>query len=104
MSWNNEKKKKTKDSFWLGFFPSLLLPPITLLIIFKLKYTISTAPFFSAFWQFYFVNKRSVSEIIGCLFPCLLLFFLFYILQKEKAMRGAFVGLTPSLIAAFLLM
>ena len=104
MSWNKAKEKKTKDSFWLGFFPSLLLPPITLLIIFGSKYSVNTMSFFTAFWNFYFVNNRSASELIASLLPCLLLFFLFYLLQKERAMKGAFVGMTPSLLAAFILM
>jgi hypothetical protein len=102
MSWNKAKEKKPKDSFWWGFIPSFLLPPTILIILFKVKYTTSL-PIFEAIWKF---SKTGLlgRELISCLLPCLVLFFVFYQMKKENATKGVFVGMAPSLVAAFILM
>jgi hypothetical protein len=100
MTWNNEKKKKSIDSFWLGFIPSFLLPFLLLIIIFKIKYT-TQLPIFEAIWKFSqtgLMGKDMISSVI----PSLLLFFIFHKLDKDKASKGAFVGMVPFLILTFL--
>jgi len=101
-NWNKEKEKKGKDNFWMGFLPSFILPIITLVFIFKMKY-ITQRPLFEA--MFDFIQKRPEifrSDVISSTIPCFLLLFIFNIvIKKEKASLGVFVGMVPFIILTF---
>jgi hypothetical protein len=104
MSWNNspqEKgKKASKDNFWMGFIPSFVLPIVFNIILFKTKYT-TTKPIFEAMWKFSQTGLMG-KDMISSLIPSLVLFFVFYMWQKENACKGVFVGMTPFLLLTFL--
>lgn len=103
MNWNKqEKQQRVKDHFWLGFIPSFLLPPLTLIMLFKLKYTTSQ-PLFEAMWRFGELGRFG-SDLFSSVLPSFILFFIFYKLKKERAAQGAFVGAVPMLILSFWMM
>jgi hypothetical protein len=104
MTWNNPPKekeeKKGKDNFWMGFVPSFILPIVFIIIIFKTKYT-TTRPIFEAMWKFSHTGLMG-KDMISALIPSLVLFFVFYMWQKENACKGVFVGMIPFLLLTFL--
>jgi hypothetical protein len=100
MTWNQQKKKKNYDNFWLGFIPGLILPAIFNVIIFKAKWT-TEQPLLEAMWKLAekgFMGK----DLMAALLPSLILLIFFSAIKKEKACMGTFVGLTPFLILAFI--
>lgn len=99
MSWNKVKQEKVKDSFWLGFIPSLVLPLIILIIILKTSTKKPIIEFIVKFAQERpeFLRKDLLASII----PCFVLLFIFNKLKKDKATAGAFVGAVPFIIFSF---
>ncbi len=99
MTWNQEKKKQQKDSFWYGFIPGIILPTAFLITLFKLKYT-TNQPIFEAMYKFSKTGMMGKDMITSTL-PCFVLFMVFYKLKMERATQGVFVGLAPFLILSF---
>ncbi len=104
MTWNNspQQKKESKDNFWIGFIPSFIMPIITTIIYFELRYE-TAKPIFAALWEFISLGRMSKNDMLTCLLPSLILLAVFSIMKKEKAMLGTFVGFTPFLIFFFLM-
>jgi hypothetical protein len=102
MTWNNppQQKKEPKDSFWMGFIPSFILPILTSVIYFELRYETSK-PLFSALYEFISLGRMSKNDMLTCLLPSLILLAIFSVVKKEKAMLGTFVGFTPFVILFF---
>ncbi len=99
-AWNQPKNKKPeKDSFWYGFLSAFTLPAITIISIFKLKYT-TTQPLFEAMLRLA-ENGFLGTDMFSSTLPSFVLFFVFYKLKKERAAQGVFVGVAPWLILSF---
>lgn len=98
-SWNQEKKKKGKDSFWYGFIPAITLPMIFNIIIFKSKYT-TAQPVFIAMYKF---SKTGLmgKDMLASILPMFVLLSVFYHFKKDRASQGLFVGIAPYLIITF---
>jgi hypothetical protein len=93
-----KNKQKLKDSFLLGLVVSLLLPPILMLIFFKIKYTTQASfidpMFYEALWRSIergFLN----STMIACIFPSMILFFILFKMEWWRAGRGLVLGIIP---------
>lgn len=103
-SWNHppqgRKRKESGDKFWWGFVPSLLLPVVLNVVIFKIRWTTDENVFY-AMWRMAqkgFIGK----DMMAALVPSLLLIIIFSAFKKEKASIGSFVGLCPALIIALI--
>ncbi len=99
MSWDNPKKEKGKDSFWMGFIPGFILPIATIIIIFKSKYT-TEKPLFEAMYKFSKTGYMG-KDMLSSTLLCFILLFIFNKMKKERASMGAFVGAVPFIILSF---
>lgn len=99
MTWNQQKKKEQKDSFWYGFIPAIILPMIFNILIFKSKYTTSQ-PLFESMYKF---SKTGLmgKDMLASVLPLFVLLSVFNYLKKDRATQGVFVGIAPYIILTF---
>ena len=96
----SEETKKVKDSLWWGLVPALVIP-FVILMCFILPNT--EKDIWTVLGKLPLIIRNSGnSRLIMSILPNLILLFLFYALQKDKAIRGAFVGTVPYMLLLFL--
>ena len=91
--------KKRFDSVLTGLIPGLILPVVTLLVIWLIRFDGGLAEFFSSFQRMGMLSKVvSLSAI-----PNLLLFFLFIWTDRTYSARGViFATLLVAMVMLFL--
>jgi len=99
MTWNQEKQKKQKDSFWIGFIPAIILP--ISIILFMIKQNTDQSIGYVLQKLFLIIHNTGMHHLMVGILPNLVLFFVFYMMKKEKAVGGAFVGTIPYMILMF---
>ncbi|MDR1679966.1 MAG: hypothetical protein LBR81_09385 [Prevotellaceae bacterium] len=99
MTWNQQKNKPARDNFWIGLVPALVLPVVILLALIMQNterdvfYILGKLPII--------LRNTGISRLMVAVLPNLVLMFVFYMLKKDRAISGAFVGCIPYFILMF---
>ncbi|MDR0872136.1 MAG: hypothetical protein LBN27_01545 [Prevotellaceae bacterium] len=90
---------KMKDSFWWGLAPALIIPFVIVMCVIMHN---TEQDILSVVGKLPIIIRNSgISRLMISILPNLLLLFVFYVLQKDKAARGAFVGTVPYILVLF---
>lgn len=99
MTWNQEKQKNKKDNFWIGFIPGIILP-ISIMLLMIMQNTEKDV-WFVLQKLILILHNMGMRYLMAGILPNLVLLFIFYMLKKEKAVSGAFVGTIPYIVLLF---
>ena len=97
---NENQEKKKRDSFWWGFAPALIIPFIIILGI--IMNNTEKDIWYIMSKLLIIIRNNGISRLMISILPNLIMLFLFYSLEKDKAIGGAFVGTVPYLLLLFL--
>jgi len=88
----------------MGLIIALFLPPVLLIIYFKIKFSTNASMFDAYFYEAIWINiKRGflAKNMISCLFPSMALFFVFFKIEWWQAGKALVVGTVPYFILLF---